>query len=74
MYNPLVNKTPYGATYVGGATKIKFPLDCNLQIKRVFIVLRQIFGEGGEINGESFRIELGAKSTVNGEDIFEGEF
>ena len=74
MYNPLLHKTPYGATHVGGATKIKFPLDCGLQIKRVFIVLRQIFGEGGEVNGESFKRELYLTSTVNGEDIFEGEF
>ncbi|MCM1305835.1 MAG: alpha-amylase family glycosyl hydrolase [Firmicutes bacterium] len=73
MYNPLLHKTPYGATYVGGATKIKFPLDCNLQIKRVFIVLRQVFGEGGAIEGDSFRSELFYKGTDGGEDIFEGE-
>lgn len=74
MFNPLIDKHPYGATYIGGATKIKFPLDCNLKIKRVFIVLRKIFGEGGEINGDSFKYEFCYKGKENGEDIFEGEF
>ncbi len=72
MYNPLTHKTPYGAAYVGGAIDIKFPLDCGLQIKRVFIVLRQVFGEGGAADGGSLRFELPYRLTENGEDIFEG--
>jgi len=55
MYNPLVDKRPYGATFVGNATSIKFSLDCNMAIKRVFIVLRHIYGEGGEVNGADVR-------------------
>lgn len=74
MYNPLTDKHPYGATYVGAATKVKFPLDHSLEIKRVFIVLRQVFGEGGEIYGESFKIELPFVGTSGDEDIFESEF
>lgn len=74
MYNPLLHKTPYGATYVGGATKIKFPLNCDLQIKRVFIILRQVFGEGGAIDGRLERFELPHHGTVGEQDIFEGEF
>lgn len=72
MYNFLTHKTPYGAAYVGGAIDIKFPLDCGLQIKRVFIVLRQVFGEGGAADGGSLRFELPYRLTENGEDIFEG--
>lgn len=74
MYNPLIHKKPYGATYVGGATKIKFPLDSEMYIKRVFIVLRRIFGEGGEVPGEDMRFELPYVCKQDGEDIFEGEF
>lgn len=74
MYNPLIHKKPYGASYVGGATKIKFPLDCEMQVKRVFVVLRQVFGEGGEIEGRTERFELPYIGVVDGQDIFEGEF
>ena len=74
MFNPLINKKPYGASYVGGATKIKFPLDCEMQVKRVFIVLRQTFGEGGAIEGRNERFELPYIGVVDGQDIFEGEF
>lgn len=72
MFNPLIYKQPYGATCVGGVTKIKFPLDCDLQIKRVFIVLRKVFGEATCERQESF--ELSYVGVQNGEDIFEGEF
>jgi len=48
MYNPLIHKRPYGATAVGKETTITFPLDSSLGIKRVFIVLRKIFGVGCE--------------------------
>lgn len=74
MYNPLTDKSPYGATCAGKATTVRFPLDDNLGIKRVFIVLRQIYGEGGEVNGESFKYELPYAETVGGEDIFKGAF
>lgn len=74
MYNPLTDKHPYGAAYVGGAISIRFPLDCGLQIGRVFIVLRQLYGEGGERGGADIRIELPYKCKDGNEDIFEGEF
>ena len=74
MFNPLTNKKPYGASYVGGATKIKFPLDCEMQVKRVFVVLRQVFGEGGAVEGRTERFELPYIGVVDGQDIFEGEF
>jgi len=45
-----------------------------MAIKRVFIVLRHIYGEGGEVNGADVRYELTYRRTQNGEDIFEGEF
>ncbi len=73
MYNPLVHKRPYGAACAGGAISIKFPLDCQMQIKRVFIVLRKVFGDcAGEC--PELRFELPYARTENGEDIFEGEF
>ena len=40
MYNPLLHKTPYGGTAVGKPTTITFPLEANMGIKRVFIILR----------------------------------
>ncbi len=72
MYNPLIHKRPYGATYAGKSTSIKFPLDCEMQIKRVFIVLRKIFGDGAGQFPE-LRFELPYVRTENGEDIFCGE-
>ena len=48
MYNPLIHKRPYGATAVGKETTIVFPLDASLNIKRVFVVLRKVFGVGCE--------------------------
>lgn len=74
MYNPLTNKKPYGASYVDGATKIRFPLDCEMQIKRLFIVLRQTYGEGGVIEGRNEKFELPYIGVVDGQDVFEGEF
>lgn len=74
MYNPLTDKKPYGATVVGKETTIKFPLNTSLGVKRVFVVLRRIFGEGGQIEGEPKRYELSYRGSENGEDIFVGAF
>lgn len=74
MYNPLRNKTPYGATAVGKDTEITFPLNPDLGVKRVFVVLRHVFGEGGAINKEEpLRVELPFAGNENGEDIFRGK-
>ncbi len=48
MYNPLLHKRPYGATVAGKETTITFPLDSRLGIKRVFVVIRKVFGVGCE--------------------------
>lgn len=58
MYNPLLNKKPYGASVANMATSMVFPLDSSIGVKRVFVVLRQVFGEGGERNGAPLRFEL----------------
>lgn len=64
MYNPLLHKTPYGGTAVGIPTTFTFPLDANMGIKRVFIILRK--------DDENIRIELPFSHHQNGEDIFKG--
>jgi len=75
MYNPLIDKKPYGATAVGKETTIKFPLNPSLGIKRVFVVLRHIYGKGGEINNEdAIRVELPLVLSSEDEVIFEGSF
>ena len=74
MYNPLVHKKPYGASVQNQKTCMTFPLDSSLQIKRVFVVLRQVFGEGGAVCGEPKRFELPLSHTQNGQDFFVGEF
>ncbi len=74
MFNPLVDKKPYGASVQNQETRIIFPVDASLQIKRVFVVLRQVFGEGGEVAGESLRFELPFSHAENGQDIFAGAF
>ncbi|MBR2334133.1 MAG: hypothetical protein IKA59_02200, partial [Clostridia bacterium] len=66
MYNPLLHKTPYGATAVGKKTTITFPLEAHLGIKRVFVVLRK--GNG------NLRIELPYSHSQNGVDFFVGSF
>lgn len=74
MFDPLLHKKPYGATFAGGATTITFPLDYGTysdEIKRVFIVLRQVYGEGGAIDGESVRIELPLISSDFFDVVFE---
>ncbi len=74
MYNPLLDKKPYGASVANKATTIVFPLDSSLCVKRVFVVLRQVFGDGGEINGAPLRFELPYQKSENGQDFFVGEF
>ena len=64
MYNPLLHKTPYGGTAVGIPTTFTFPLDANMGIKRVFIILRK--------DDKNIRIELPFSHHQNGEDIFKG--
>ena len=64
MYNPLLHKTPYGGTAVGIPTTFTFPLDANMGIKRVFIILRK--------DSENIRIELPFSHHLNGEDFFKG--
>ncbi|MBR5173977.1 MAG: hypothetical protein IKW16_03425, partial [Clostridia bacterium] len=66
MYNPLLHKTPYGGTTVGKPTTITFPLEANMGIKRVFIILRK--------DEENIRIELPLSHHENGVDFFKGSF
>lgn len=74
MYDPLKDKTPYGGTCVGQTVRIRFPLESALHAKRCFIILRQAFGEGGEVQAEHLREELLYSRSESGEDIFEGSF
>ncbi|MBO4381286.1 MAG: glycoside hydrolase family 13 protein [Clostridia bacterium] len=69
MYNPLVNKRPYGATAVDKETTITFPLDAEMGIKRVFVVLRKVFGVGCE-NCDCLREDTYSSGEVGG--AFEG--
>lgn len=55
-------------------TEITFSLDESLDVKEVFLVIRQIFGEGGETHGKRVDIPLSYKKTENGEDVFYGKF
>lgn len=75
LYNPLIHKTPYGASVAGEETKITFPVDSNLRLCRVFVVLRQIFGKDGEVfGGDSKRFELPYSHSLDGMDYFVGSF
>ncbi|MDE6302087.1 MAG: glycoside hydrolase family 13 protein, partial [Clostridia bacterium] len=56
------------------ATSVKFPLPSSMNVKRIFIVFRQIFGEGGAIEGVTEKFELAHITTAHDEIIFEGEF
>lgn len=71
MFNPLIHKKPYGASVCNEATHITFPLPSSLQIRRAFIVLRRVFGEGGEVAGESLRYEMPLSHSENVQDYFE---
>lgn len=74
MYNPLIHKKPYGASMQGQATTITFPVDCNMHIKRVFVILRQIYATSGTLCSKEYRYELPYQNTVDGNDIFVGAF
>lgn len=75
MYSPLIHKKPYGASVANQATTITFPIDSNMRIGRVFVVLRQIFGKEGEVLcGRSERIELPFAYAKDGIDYFVGTF
>ncbi len=71
MYDPLADKRPYGATSVGTPTAIKFPLDTEMGVKRVFMVIRQVFGED---TSYSERMEFKYAGREKNEDIFTLEF
>lgn len=71
MYNPLLDKKPYGATAVGKATTMRFSLDSAQGVKRLFVVLRQ---EEGESVGEQLRYELPLTHSQDGIDVFDGAF
>ncbi|MEG2450729.1 MAG: hypothetical protein RSB09_03235, partial [Clostridia bacterium] len=60
----LLNKKPYGATAVGKITTITFPLDKELDVKRVFVVLRKD-GAEGEIREELKNISACGDSKVS---------
>lgn len=70
MYNPLIHKKPYGASVQGQATSMAFPVDCNLHIKRVFVVIRRVFPNVAT----ALRYELTYRFTSDGQDFFEGAF
>lgn len=74
MYNPLLNKKPYGASVQNQETRITFPVDNSLQIKRVFVVLRQVFGEGGEVAGDCLRYELPYSHSDETQDFLSERF
>ena len=63
-YNPLLHKKPYGATAVGKATTITFPLESCHGIKKVFVILRK--------DDENIRVELPFSHHVGGVDYFVG--
>lgn len=75
MYSPLIHKKPYGASVANQATTITFPIDSNMRIDRMFVVLRQIFGKEGEVLcGRKERIELPFAYAKDGIDYFVGTF
>ena len=75
MYSPLIHKKPYGASVANQATTITFPIDSNMRIDRMFVVLRQIFGKEGEVLcGRNERIELPFAYATDGIDYFVGTF
>lgn len=64
MFNPLLHKTPYGASVAGRRTEFVFPLPADTDVERVFVILR---GKNGER-----RTELPFKEYARGEKIFAG--
>lgn len=66
MFNPLRDKKPYGATAVGKKTAVRFSLDEQSGVERLFIVLRK--------ENRVLRYELPLQSTGERNRIFEGAF
>ena len=66
MYNPLVDKFPYGATQIGIKNIMRFTLDARSGIKSIFVVLRK--SEHHE------KFELQDKSLIDGNIVFSGSF
>lgn len=68
LYNPLFEpyKTPFGAVATRQRVQILFPVKCDVNAKKVFLIIRS----------SSFfeRIELEFESTINGYDNFAGHF
>ncbi len=73
MYDPLIDKKPYGATVANAPTHIRFPLERTLGARRAFIVLRRVHGKD-EAEGEEIRFEMPLAKREGGEDIFEITF
>jgi len=71
MYNPLIDKIPYGAAVKDEKIVMRFPVPKNMGINKAFVILRQVHGE------EPFgyeRIELPLKKADKNGITFEGEF
>lgn len=75
MYSPFIHKKPYGASVANQPTTITFPIDSNMRIDRVFVVLRQVYGKEGEVLcARNDRIELPFAYAKDGIDYFVGTF
>ncbi len=66
MYNPLIDKIPYGASVAKKETIMRFSVDCKFNIEKMFIVLRK-----DEI---SKRIEMPYEKTNDNKMIFVAKF
>ena len=64
MYNPLVDKFPYGATRIGIKNIMRFTLDARTSIKSIFVILRK--------NEHHEKFELQEKSLIDGNIVFSG--
>lgn len=69
MYDPLKDKKPYGAAVMGEPVTFRFSLDPAMEVERVFIVIRQLFGEGGRVDSAQERIEMPLANRGK-EDVF----
>ncbi len=64
MFNPLLDKKPYGAVVLGKEITYVFPLETSFCIERVFIVLRK--------NKTTLRYELAGKIKRDNQTVFAG--
>lgn len=64
MYDPLTNKTPYGATPAGEKTEFVFPLPSSMRAEKVFVIARK-----GE---KQLRAELPFSHFDGDEHVFAG--